>query len=101
MSIIYWHAGAPAAILFNMSSDLKLDTTAPPPAALPEPLTHQERAEYRPAGLDECLERIRTYFDAFAPAREQWRHRNLGYHRELERIYRYHIPKAASVLEVG
>src|SRR5258706_12952004 len=65
------------------------------------PISRQERAQYRPAGLDECLETVRVYFDSFADERDKWRQRNLGYHRELERIYSYYVPKHSSVLEVG
>src|SRR5438105_14767811 len=87
-----------------MSGEVKIEPATALPAAMqpePIPLTHHEQAAYRPAGLDECLDRIRTYFDAFAPVREQWRNRNFGYHAELERCYRYYIPSGASVLEVG
>src|SRR5690242_7013445 len=83
-----------------MSTDVKVDTPAPS-VSNSAPLTHQERAEYRPSGLDECLARIQTHFDAFAPAREHWRNANYGYHSELERNYRYYVPKDSSVLEVG
>jgi SAM-dependent methyltransferase len=64
-------------------------------------MTRQQRADYRPAELDECLDTVRSSFDQFADQRDMWRLRNLGYHRELERIYAYYIPKQASVLEVG
>src|SRR6185295_5120577 len=33
--------------------------------------------------------------------RDKWRTRNLGYHRELERVCGYYVPRNASVLEVG
>src|SRR5262245_30020104 len=69
----------------------------PPPAAI----SRQEGAQYRPAGLDDCLATVRGYFDSFAEQRDRWRKKNLGYHRELERIYAYHVAKGASVLEVG
>jgi ubiquinone/menaquinone biosynthesis C-methylase UbiE len=83
-----------------MGSDLKVATDSPPTTE-PAPLTHQERADYRPSGLDECLGRIQAYFDTFAPARDRWRERNYGYHLEVERNYRYYVPKDSSVLEIG
>src|SRR5579862_1413796 len=74
----------------------------PDPAQNPStPMTRQQRAQYRPAALDECLNTVRAYFDQFADQRDKWRKRNFGYHRELERIYAYYVPKNSSVLEVG
>jgi SAM-dependent methyltransferase len=57
--------------------------------------------DYRPGDLDECLAKMREYFDGFAPERDAWRDRNLGYHLELERNYRYLVPQGCRVLEVG
>jgi len=70
-------------------------------ASAPAAISQLERAQYRPTGLDECLDTVRVYFDSFAEQRDAWRNRNLGYHRELEHIYSYYIPKNSSVLEVG
>ncbi|HEY3320171.1 MAG TPA: glycosyltransferase [Planctomycetota bacterium] len=76
-------------------------STALAAAAPAAPISRSERDAYRPASADECYGRLQRYFDQFAPVRDQWRRKNLGYHRELERLYRYHIPKGARVLEIG
>jgi SAM-dependent methyltransferase len=64
-------------------------------------LSKKERSSYRPESLENCLAHLQKYFDAFAVSRDSWRRRNLGYHLELLRYYRYHIPAHASVLEMG
>jgi len=64
-------------------------------------LSHRERSGYRPASLDDCLVHLRKYFDTFAVVRDIWRRRNIGYHLELVRYYRYHVQSQASVLELG
>src|SRR5436309_568054 len=71
---------------------------------LEQPLTAPAREEfsrYRPRQRDECLARLQKYFDEFAPRREHWRRKNLGYYLELERLYRYYVPPDSSVLEIG
>jgi SAM-dependent methyltransferase len=64
-------------------------------------LSHKERASYRPASLPDCLTYLKTFFDAFADVHDGWRYRTRGYHDELLRTCRYHIPDHSSVLEVG
>jgi SAM-dependent methyltransferase len=44
---------------------------------------------------------LTAFFDAFAPREQRWRHRNGTYHRLLECVYRFQIPRGASVLEIG
>lgn len=46
-------------------------------------------------------EETAAYFDAFAIHDQRWRSRNRTYHRQLEQIYRFQIPRNATVLEVG
>jgi len=64
-------------------------------------LTHKERASYRPVSFSDCLTYLKTFFDAFADVRDDWRIRNSGYHDELLRTFRYHIPEQSSVMEIG
>ncbi|MFC1461775.1 glycosyltransferase [Verrucomicrobiota bacterium] len=71
------------------------------PGARKGAISSKERASYRPSSLSDCLTHLREYFDALAPVRDKWRKRNLGYHLELERIYKYHVPSGSRVLEVG
>ena len=79
-----------------------LETRPAAPQHMPQaPITHQERAAYRPLQLDECLQRLQGYFDAFAPQRDRWRKQNIGYHLELERIARYHVVPGSRVIEIG
>ena len=83
-----------------MKTDVELtkpEISAPPAA----PISREERAAYRPSELDECLARLQGYFDTFAPEREYWRNKNLGYHQELERIARYHVVPGSRVIEIG
>ena len=44
---------------------------------------------------------VAAFFDEFAAVDDHWRHRNRGYHEQLELVYRFHIPPGASVLEIG
>lgn len=67
----------------------------------PDVLSKSVRAAYRPESLEDCLGHLRKYFDAFAEVRDRWRRRNMGYHLELVRYFRYHIPARTSVLEMG
>lgn len=64
-------------------------------------IPHSLRASYRPASLEDCISHLRKYFDAYADVRDDWRYRNRGYHEELLRTYRYHVPQGATVMEVG
>src|SRR5712691_6227210 len=44
---------------------------------------------------------LAAFFDDFAADEPRWRRRNRTYHRLLEQIYRFQIPEAARVLEIG
>jgi SAM-dependent methyltransferase len=44
---------------------------------------------------------IAAFFDGFAASEPRWRKRNRGYHRMIEQLYRFSIPKGARVLELG
>jgi SAM-dependent methyltransferase len=81
-----------------MSVDVQQE---PPRLEAGVPISRRERSLYRPSGLDDCLQRLREYFDSFAPVREKWRRKTAGYHGEIQRLYSYYIPKGASVLEIG
>lgn len=61
----------------------------------------QAAPDFRPTDLAACNEHVRAFFDAYAAEREKWRRRNLGYHLELERQYKFVIPRGSRVLEVG
>jgi len=39
--------------------------------------------------------------DAQAPESDRWRRKNRYYYEEVERIVRFHVPRGASVLEIG
>lgn len=41
------------------------------------------------------------YFDAFAADEPRWRRRNRTYHRLIETIARFHVPRGRRVLEIG
>lgn len=69
-------------------------TSAPTPPAVPTPPA-------RTAGELRHFSELRAFFDRFATEEPRWRRRNLGYHRLVESIYRFLIPRGASVLEVG
>jgi len=56
---------------------------------------------FRPKNLDDCIERIRRFHDAFAEKRDFWRNKNVAYYRELEHEYGFLIPPGHRVLEVG
>jgi SAM-dependent methyltransferase len=43
----------------------------------------------------------RAHFDALAPSRHAWLRRNRYYHRFLERLLAFLVPRGASVLELG
>jgi len=44
---------------------------------------------------------LRAFFDAFAAEEQRWRRRNHTYYRQLEQIFRFHIPPGQRVLEIG
>ena len=44
---------------------------------------------------------VAEFFDGFAAVDDRWRRRNRGYFELLERVYRFHVPPGASVLEIG
>lgn len=58
------------------------------------------------AAPDTRIERTRAdavarFFDAFAPVEEKWRRRAATYHLIIAAIYRFIVPRGASVLEIG
>lgn len=82
----------------EQTKDLAAPSTSTASSA---PITREERAAYRPSELEECLTRLQGYFDNFAPDRDYWRKKNLGYHQELERIAAYHVVPGSRVIEIG
>jgi len=44
---------------------------------------------------------LRELLDAQAPESDRWRRQNRYYYEEVERIVRFHVPRGASVLEIG
>ena len=44
---------------------------------------------------------IKAFLDAQAPESDRWRRKNRYYYEEVERIVRFHVPRGASVLEIG
>src|SRR5688500_19808990 len=66
------------------------EDTAAAPTATPRTEAEQEHL----AGLA-------RFFDAFAREDARWRRRNRTYHRLVESLHRFLIPKGASVLEIG
>ena len=71
----------------------------PAPTTVAAPISREERAQYRPKDLKDCLETVRRHFDAYAPQRDTWRSRT--YRRLLKRYYRFYVPKGARILEIG
>lgn len=63
------------------------------------PISREERAQYRPKDLQDCLDTVRRNFDAFAPARDNWRSR--GYHQLIKRYFHFYVPPGSRVLEIG
>lgn len=44
---------------------------------------------------------MKTYFDEISPWHDKWRKKNIYYHRELEGLLNFLVPKDASVLDIG
>jgi SAM-dependent methyltransferase len=44
---------------------------------------------------------LRELLDAQAPEADRWRRKNRYYYEEVERFVRFHVPRGASVLEIG
>lgn len=44
---------------------------------------------------------LAAFFDAFAPLEPRWRARNRTYHRLVERVVAFQVPRGAAVLEIG
>jgi SAM-dependent methyltransferase len=68
--------------------------TAPPPETVAA-TGARTRAEPDP------YEQQRRFFDEFAAREERWRGRTRGYHRLIEQVTRFHVPRGARVLEIG
>jgi ubiquinone/menaquinone biosynthesis C-methylase UbiE len=49
----------------------------------------------------ERTRRVAEFFDRFADVEPRWRRRNRTYHRLIESIHRFVVPRGASILEVG
>jgi ubiquinone/menaquinone biosynthesis C-methylase UbiE len=47
------------------------------------------------------LQDIAAFFDDFVPAEQRWRRRNRTYHRLIESLFRFLVPRGSSVLEIG
>jgi SAM-dependent methyltransferase len=65
-------------------------------AILPRAQPQARRAELR-----KRYGELIAFFDTFASREQWWRRRNRTYHRLLECVYRFQIPRGASVLEIG
>ncbi|MDQ3823626.1 MAG: glycosyltransferase [Actinomycetota bacterium] len=44
---------------------------------------------------------LAAFFDRFADDEQRWRRRNRTYHRLIEQIFRFQIPRGSRVLEIG
>jgi SAM-dependent methyltransferase len=49
----------------------------------------------------DALGELADFFDGFAAVDERWRRRNITYHRLVESLTRFDVPRGASVLEIG
>jgi ubiquinone/menaquinone biosynthesis C-methylase UbiE len=47
------------------------------------------------------LEEIAAFFDEFVPVEARWRRRNRTYHRLIESLFRFLVPRGSRVLEIG
>jgi ubiquinone/menaquinone biosynthesis C-methylase UbiE len=50
---------------------------------------------------DDVLRSVASFFDAFSRVEPRWRRRNSTYHRLIESMHRFLIPRGKSVLELG
>jgi ubiquinone/menaquinone biosynthesis C-methylase UbiE len=50
---------------------------------------------------DDVLHSVATFFDAFSLVEQRWRRRNSTYHRLIESMHRFLIPRGKRVLELG
>lgn len=60
--------------------------------------------EHAPPGIAAIspeLAEIADFFDEFAAVDDRWRRRNRTYHRLIESLMRFLVPRGASVLEIG
>ena len=69
------------------------------------PATEERAREAAAAGdsgevLAEDAE-IARFFDEFAASEPDWRRRNRTYHRLIEAVYRFVVPRGSTVLEIG
>ncbi len=60
-----------------------------------------ETGASRDAVADAALQQIADFFDGFAAVDDRWHRRNRTYHRLVESLMRFHVPRGASVLEIG
>ena len=55
----------------------------------------------RAAETTEPYADLSRFFDAFAPDEPRCRRRNRTYHRLIEQVFRFHVPRGTRVLEIG
>jgi ubiquinone/menaquinone biosynthesis C-methylase UbiE len=54
-----------------------------------------------PGAAESSYAEIVEFFDTFAAEEPRWRRRNRGYHRMIEQLFGFSIPKGSSILELG
>ncbi len=54
-----------------------------------------------PAERPEALRAVSSFFDEFSTSEHRWRRRNRTYHRLVESMHRFLVPRGARVLELG
>jgi SAM-dependent methyltransferase len=83
--------------------------TVPPGecGSYPGPVTGATASDHEPAAVRprtvaaSKLSEIAAFFDRFASVDESWERKNQTYHRLLVSIFRFIIPRGASMLEIG
>ena len=66
-----------------------------------QPVESNPRVEATTSGADAHLRGLAEFFDGFSAVADRWRGRNRTYHRLIESIVGFLVPRGASVLEIG
>lgn len=58
-------------------------------------------SESNSASISPRAAQLQAYFEISASSRDRWKRHNAFYYRELERFYRFTVPRSSRVLEIG
>lgn len=64
-------------------------------------VAHADETRAAPSPPSPALREVADFFDDFAAVDDRWQKRNSAYHRLIESLMRFVVPRGVSVLEIG